>query len=256
MTNIEIAKQLLTSFSTGNTEIAQKYLTTDYIQHNLAFATGRDNFVAAINGLEQAPVKTTFENVRAFADGDYVVLQSLYNFAGAGDQIGFDVFRFENGLIAEHWDNLTNIEGNTPSGHTQFDGPTVVSELENTENNKHLVSNFVRDVLRGENPDAITNYFAGDDYLQHNIAIADGLSGLGSAMAEMAAQGVAMVYDRTFKILGQGNFVLAMSEGTFAGKHVAFYDLFRVEDAKIAEHWDIVAEIPAESDWANSNGKF
>ena len=47
-----------------------------------------------------------------------------------------------------------------------------------------------------------------------------------------------------------------LGDGEFGGKPVAFYDLFRVADGKIAEHWDIIEEIPAESEWANTNGKF
>lgn len=256
MTNTEISLDLINSFANGDTNIAQQNLAPNYIQHNLAFGTGRDNFVAAVTGLQQAPVKTTVENLRSFEDGDFVVLQSLYNFSGAADQIGIDVFRFENGKIAEHWDNLTNIEGSTPSGHSQYDGTTTIVDLDKTEANKQLVSNFVRDVLRGENPDNLTLYFDGDNYIQHNVGIADGLSGLGAALASMAEQGVTMVYDKTVKVLGQGNFVLAMSEGSFGGKHVAFYDMFNVNDNKISEHWDIIQEIPAESEWVNENGKF
>ena len=37
-------------------------------------------------------------------------LQTAYNFAGAGEQVAFDIFRFdENGLIAEHWDVMETI---------------------------------------------------------------------------------------------------------------------------------------------------
>lgn len=57
-------------------------------------------------------------------------------------------------------------------------------------------------------------------------------------------------------MLGEGNFVLAISEGNFAGQHSAFYDLFRVDNGKIAEHWDTIAAIPARDQWKNTNGKF
>jgi predicted SnoaL-like aldol condensation-catalyzing enzyme len=65
-----------------------------------------------------------------------------------------------------------------------------------------------------------------------------------------------MRYDRVHRILGKGNFVLAVSEGSFAGTPSAFYDLFRVEAGKIAEHWDTIEAIPPRSDWKNANGKF
>ena len=65
-----------------------------------------------------------------------------------------------------------------------------------------------------------------------------------------------MTFTKVHKILGEGNFVLTVSEGEFGGKHVAFYDLYRVQNGKIAEHWDTMQEIPAKADWKNSNGKF
>jgi hypothetical protein len=54
--------------------------------------------------------------------------------------------------------------------------------------------------------------------------------------------------------VAEGNFVFAASEGTFSGKPTAFFDLFRVDNDKIAEHWDVMADIPAKM--ANGNGKF
>ena len=60
--------------------------------------------------LASAPVKTTVSNIRAFEDGDKVFLQTVYSFAGAGEQVAFDIFRFdEKGLIAEHWDVMETI---------------------------------------------------------------------------------------------------------------------------------------------------
>jgi predicted SnoaL-like aldol condensation-catalyzing enzyme len=48
--------------------------------------------------------------------------------------------------------------------------------------------------------------------------------------------------------------VFAASEGTLGGKPTAFFDLFRVDNGKIAEHWDVIAEIPTKM--ARGNGKF
>ncbi|ABZ76731.1 conserved hypothetical protein [Shewanella halifaxensis HAW-EB4] len=65
-----------------------------------------------------------------------------------------------------------------------------------------------------------------------------------------------MKYDTNHKVLGEGNFVVSISEGVFANEHVAFYDLFRLDNGKIVEHWDTIETIPAQSEWKHTNGKF
>lgn len=257
MTNLQKALELINTFATGDTEKAKSLLAEGYIQHDLAYGTGRDAFLGSVHYLASAPVKTTVQNIRAFEDGDKVFLQTVYNFAGAGEQVAFDIFRFdENGLIAEHWDNLAAKAAPNPSGRTQTDGTTVVTDLDKTEENRKLVENFLVDVMQGQHPEKTASYFDGDTYLQHNTSIADGLSGLGKALAALAGQGVQMIYTTTHQVLAQGNFVLAVSEGTFGGAPTSYYDLWRVENGKIAEHWDVMETIADQSTWQNSNGKF
>ena len=95
-----------------------------------------------------------------------------------------------------------------------------------------------------------------DGYIQHNSGIADGVSGLNAALGALAEQGISMVYDEVHMVLAQGNFVLAVSEGTFGGAPTSYYDLWRVENGKIAEHWDVMETIADQSTWQNQNGKF
>lgn len=256
MTNKEKALAIIGTFATGDTAKAKELLAEGYIQHNLAYGTGADAFVGAVEYLASAPVKTTVDNIRAFEDEDKVFLQTVYNFAGAGEQVAFDIFRMDSdGRIAEHWDNLTAKAEANPSGHTQIDG-TVEKKNVDKEETRKIVGSFVGDVLRGENPDRLTSYFDGDNYIQHNTAIADGLSGLGAALETMAKQGIQMIYNKTHFVLADGDYALAVSEGTFAGAATSFYDLFRVENGKIAEHWDVMETIAHETAWKNQNGKF
>ncbi len=256
MTNIEKAKALILTFTNGDVEVAQKLLKDDYIQHNLSYATGKDAFIGSVTYLASAPIKTTLKVIREFEDKDKVVLQSIYNFAGAGEQVAFDIFRFEDGLIAEHWDNLTLLAKPNPSGRTQIDGNTLITPNKNTEKTREIVKNFLHDVMQNKAPEKTTSYFNGDMYLQHNTDIADGLSGLGLALEALAKAGIQMIYDKVHMVLACGDYALGVSEGTFGGKPTAYYDLWRVENGKIAEHWDIMETILDKSKWANSNGKF
>ena len=257
MTNTQKALELINAFANGDTEKAASLLAEGYIQHNLAYGTGRDAFVGSVAYLASAPVKTTVNNIRAFEDGDKVFLQTVYNFAGAGEQVAFDIFRFdENGKIAEHWDNLAAKAEPNPSGRTQIDGTMELKDLDKTEANREVVKNFLYDVMQGNHPEKTPDYFDGDTYIQHNTGIADGLSGLGAALAAMAEQNIQMIYNTVHQVLAQGNFVLAVSEGTFGGAPTSYYDLWRVEDGKIAEHWDVMETIADKSTWQNQNGKF
>ncbi|ABV38210.1 conserved hypothetical protein [Shewanella sediminis HAW-EB3] len=248
------AVALLNSIETGDRG-AVAYVNPDkYTQHNLAVADGLAGFGALLQALPKGSAKVDIK--RAFQDGDYVFTHTDYNFFGP--KVGFDLFRFEDGLIVEHWDNLAEKAAPNPSGRTQIDGPTTVIDSDKTEQNKALVADFVDTILVNGDFAQLGRFIDKGDanYLQHNTGIADGLNGLGKALEEMAKQGIKMVYTKNHIVLGEGNFVLSISEGSFGGEHVSFYDLFRVENDKLVEHWDIIEPIPTKDRWKNNNGKF
>ena len=255
ISNKEKAVALLKAIETGASEPIGYVNAENYKQHNLGVEDGLDGFGRALAGLANYPEKAKVNTVRAFEDGDYVVCQTDYNFYGP--KAGFDIFRFEDGKIVEHWDNLQETPKTAnPSGHTMLDGITEIKDLDKTAENKTLAENFVKDVLMGQHPEKLTSYFDGNNYIQHNPGIADGLDGLGAALAAMAQQGIEMKYDTLHKVLGKGNFVLTVSEGYLGGIHTSYYDLFRIESGKIAEHWDTIESILPEDKRLNANGKF
>lgn len=255
LTNKEKAVQLVESIESGDKEPVLFINSEKYTQHNLAVADGIEGFTEVLSMLPKGTAKAKV--VRAIEDGNYVVTHTDYNFFG--DKVGFDIFRFENGKIVEHWDNLQEKEDElNPSGRTQLDGDTTIVDIEKTEENKKIVSNFIQDILIGGKMDKITTYIGEEkeDYLQHNPSIGDGLQALGQAMARMASENMPMVYSKNHIILGEGNFVLAVSEGEFINEPASFYDLFRLKDGKIVEHWDSIETIPPKDEWKNKNGKF
>ncbi len=250
--NKQMVLALLKSIETGAHEPVGYINPKKYIQHNISVADGLAGFGALLQQLPQNSARVN--TVRAFQDGDFVFTHTDYNFFGP--KIGFDIFRFENGKIVEHWDNLQETAKPNPSGHTMVDGTTEIKDLDKTLANKNLVKGFVEDILVNGKMEKLSAYFDGDNYIQHNPNIPDQLSGLGGALAEWAKQGITMKYDRIHMVLGEGNFVLVVSEGHLAGTLTSFYDLFRVENNKIAEHWDVIESIPSKENWKNSNGKF
>ena len=252
-----VLKAATALFVDFDAQAAGTLLKEDYIQHNPAVPTGAAPLLGFLPALKASGLSV--KPHRVLSEGNLVVLHSTYENAQAfGDQtlVAFDVFRVEEGKVAEHWDNL---QGDVPasqtrSGHAMTDGESEIRDPEKTEENRALVAGFVNDVLLGHAPDRITDYISTETYIQHNPMVGNGLDGLGTALAAMAEAGMALAYSKLHLLVAEGNFVFIASEGKLGDTPTAFFDLFRVEAGKIVEHWDTVSAIPSEM--AHSNGKF
>ncbi|NGM64144.1 hypothetical protein [Sphingobacterium sp. SGR-19] len=226
---------------------------TSYKQHNPNVATGLQ---AILDLHDQMPMDKVYTNVvRKFQDGDYGFVHVDYFLFEP--TVAFDIHRFENGISVEHWDNLqTNPKKLNKSGRTMTDGKTKAKDHHKTEVNKALVEEFVQKVLINGQIELISNYFNGDELIQHNPHMDDGVHEFLNVLQQWSIEGKPQIYNKIHKVLGEGNFVLVLSDGTFKGDHVAFYDLYRVEEDKIIEHWDVVEKIPEPEKQKNDNGKF
>ncbi|MFY0597380.1 MAG: nuclear transport factor 2 family protein [Cognatishimia sp.] len=256
MTPTETVLSALTAlFVNFDGEAARDLLAPGYIQHNPNVPTGAEAVIGFLPALKDSGFEATTH--RVISEGDLIVTHNTYNnsqLLGADSLVSFDVFRVEDGKVVEHWDNLQAPLAETASGRSMTDGTATVTDLDKTAENKALVKGFVTDVLHGKAPEKITDYISTETYMQHNPYVADGLEGLGTFLAGLAESGTTLAYTETHMVVAQGNFVFTASEGVFGDAPTAFFDLFRVEDGKIVEHWDTVEEIPAEM--AHENGKF
>jgi predicted SnoaL-like aldol condensation-catalyzing enzyme len=258
MTNKQIVGAFLGAVMKLDTATMRQVANADYIQHNPFVPTGLEPFIGLLPVLKEHG--TYAENVRMFQDGDFVFMHNIWRNAkpfGTDEMVAFDIIRVdENGKVVEHWDAMTVLVKETASGRTQTDGPTTVEDLDKTEANKALAVSLIEDVLMGKNPGKIAEYISSEEYHQHNPQIKDGLTGIVEAVAYLTSQNNMFKYTKIHKVLGEGNFVLTVSEGEWnGGKKHAFYDLFRMKNGKIVEHWDVIQEVPTEG-LAHDNGMF
>ncbi len=135
-------------------------------------------------------------------------------------------------------------------------GVTTAKDLEKTEENRQLVNKFVQSVLIENRIKELPDYVA-NSYIEHNPNMEDGLSALQNHLSAQGTDSNVLVqYQKTHRILAEGDFVLSICEDHLNGVHTSFYDLFRIEEGKIAEHWDIIDTVPPRSEWNNDNGKY
>jgi len=99
----------------GHTEMAEQFFTKEYIQHNPNVKSGRDELVAYIK--KTRPVRPltddiAFPVIAIMAEGDLVTVATVAMIEDAENpgqkyaNTHFDMYRIENGKIAEHWDHV------------------------------------------------------------------------------------------------------------------------------------------------------
>jgi predicted SnoaL-like aldol condensation-catalyzing enzyme len=97
-------------------ELADQFMTKDYLQHNPNAETGMDGFVAYFKALPGGPqpIPDTLDGLISIqAEGDYVTLSFVREYDEPGQpgkkytSTWFDMLRIVDGKVVEHWDNAT-----------------------------------------------------------------------------------------------------------------------------------------------------
>jgi predicted SnoaL-like aldol condensation-catalyzing enzyme len=240
---------VLHAFETGAEEPFAAFDAEHYIQHNPQAEGGAAGLKTLTDIIKVIPAPLIkMRALRVFQDGDMVFTHSHADLFGK--KAVFDVMRFSDGKIVEHWDNFEDAAGENPAGHTMTDGPVAATDLDKTIANKSLILRYVDDILMKGRVDKISEYLDGQNHIEHRAGGVDGAAALIEWLPSRPR------YQWVHRVLGEGSFVLVMSEGRAKEVPMAFYDLFRVADGRIAEHWSVVEAIPPHSSWKNLNGKF
>jgi predicted SnoaL-like aldol condensation-catalyzing enzyme len=120
------------------------------------------------------------------------------------------------------------------------------------EANKKLVADFYQELFGDKNIDAIDKYI-GDTYIQHNPALPDGKDVLKQGATQWFKGAPKEKID--IQHLGaDGNFVYIHTKAKMGDKTNSVIDIFRIENGKITEHWDVIQEVPKTS--ANPHPMF
>jgi predicted SnoaL-like aldol condensation-catalyzing enzyme len=236
--------KLLKGIETGDPEAVTVVNEDKYIHHNPQPHEGSEGLAALFKRLAKTSPKVNI--VRIFEDGEYVFAHTEYDFSSRN--IGFEIFRFEDGYAVEHWDNIQKRAEQKGLGCSVIDGVTEVTDHEFTEINRNIIQAFVDNILIQRNIEKSGCYINQEQYTEHNAAFKDILS--------ITNKPLLLRYDKNHRILAEGNFVLSVCEGYSKKVLYSFFDLYRLKDKKIVEHWNTTEKIPSKDKWRNNNGKF
>ena len=245
-TNIETVHAVFEAIGARDVDRAIQYVNPHFVQHNPYLAAGVEGFRQYILG--STPEQLDLKVVRTFEDGPFVVTQVK---AGRAGENMFAVYRFQDGLIAEHWAFSSSGAPPNQSGHTQIDGPIEAKHLEDTDKNKAFTRKYYETFHIAGDHSHNHDYFTGDLMIRHEPGVRDGV-------AEFLRDVEVLMQHRTIDevklLLGQGDFVFIAAKGTHEGAPCAYIDLYRVEGEKIVEHWGFPAKVPPQEEWKNNHG--
>jgi predicted SnoaL-like aldol condensation-catalyzing enzyme len=133
-----------------------------------------------------------------------------------------------------------------PAAHAADTGPM--------EENKKVVLQFYEAAINRKDFDAAAK-FLGSYYTQHNPKAADGAEGLKAFLAFLRDK-FPDYHSEIKRVFADGDYVILHVHNvpTPGSRGNAIIDIFRLENGKVVEHWDVRQEIPEQA--ANSNTMF
>jgi predicted SnoaL-like aldol condensation-catalyzing enzyme len=259
-----------------------KFAKPDFIQHNplmddgvAAHRTYMDKIFGAARPTPAPPPQAHVIDL-VLVDGDlFSVMHHAVNADGTG-RLFVDLWRVEDGKIAEHWDVIQDMPLDSAMPHRNgmgcgfqtYDaakarpdsvtGPACGTPDPKVTREQSLANYkaYVDEVGKGDVVSAIETWFH-PAYKQHSPIIADGKQGaIDYLMAEWGKKDAPKPILGEQRIVAEGDFVLVHYMYRLEGVpgEEAHIDVFRFKDGKISEHWDVKQEVPATS--ANGRGMW
>jgi predicted SnoaL-like aldol condensation-catalyzing enzyme len=256
-------------YSAGQIDAVDRYFSPGYQEHSQIRLNGINALKAQVSAevprLDEAPA-TLPDLVTLIAEGDFVVLAQVSHYAepdGSGNTYSstrFDLYRIEDGLIAEHWDSmqirpdlgLPVSRQSAPLPVVGVQGLAQHALLLNADAqlfaNKRLAYDLWRH-LPEAGREEMAELYLDPIYIQHNPNAATGREGVKEYFSRRPDSSIdTWLEDPLVAIVAEGDLVVQVLQeerphpDTGETYYVAWFDMFRVQDNLVIEHWDTASK--------------
>ncbi|MEN0055417.1 MAG: nuclear transport factor 2 family protein [Mucilaginibacter sp.] len=218
-------------------ELIPEFVREDYIQHNPTVKQGRAGITDVINYLKTLPPPPEDAKspiIRAIQEGDLVITHLDISFMGKRMAV-IDLFKLKDGMLAEHWDAIQTLPDQSGEAITATNGTSEIDIHVSTTESKHVVEEFYKAIVEKKPAEN----FIHEDYVEHDLSAIQSGKNLFDYLNTNPDRSI-----KLHRIIGEGNFVTVQSEFKRDGKGYVFYEIFKVTDHQIAEHWSVEQAIP------------
>jgi predicted SnoaL-like aldol condensation-catalyzing enzyme len=245
----------------GHLELAPKYMAEDYIQHNPNISTGRAAFVELFGHFVRPhaiEAQLSPAPVIQFAKGDYVVFvwkrhdKDPADPSKTYDYNSFDLIRVQNGKIQEHWDSVAPMPTASPVIPGVGPQPVEPKLTAQEAKNQAIATVEFKDILQYGHIELADKVMA-ENYIQHNPNVPGGRAAFVNFFSRfLKPEPIKAEWkDKPALILTSGNLVLFLFNRTTKDsadpskvRKWYWFDMVRVDDGKIQEHWDMAKKNP------------
>ncbi|MEM7127606.1 MAG: nuclear transport factor 2 family protein [Chloroflexota bacterium] len=234
----------------SNESVARNF-TQDFIQHNPFSADGQEHLMT------MTQFTFVWEPARWVVDGDIVAYQGMYTATNPLDPenplLCVDMWRIEDGKIAEHWDALTILPFGKLAAKLAGGGDGLKDVPEATvAANKAMAERFMREVLQNGNTAELDNLLS-DSFAHHSENGEVGKDGVISWINSLGGS----VPSDVKRVIGSGDLVMVHSHITHPDYNVANFDIFCFgDDSKITDHWSTSQAIAKPGETQNPHPHF
>jgi predicted SnoaL-like aldol condensation-catalyzing enzyme len=254
-----------TVLNAGHLEAADRLVAADYIQHSPFQKSGRDALketFSVIPRREEIPAEMRPAPVTIVAEDDLVVFVAVEELpepdgSGTYTTTHFNLFRARDGQLVEHWHpdqtppcpDLPSAAAGGPQPVSGARGTAQYALLEAASpelaNNKRLVFDTWRQLVDAGREEVAELYLA-EDYIQHNPNAATGRAGARAYFATRDDLPIeTSLRQDLVAMIAEGDLVVQVLRVELPNPYragetytTAWFDLFRIADGRLAEHWD------------------
>ncbi len=110
-----------TAYLGDPSKAVEKYVGSEYIQHNPAVGDGKQAFIEYFDEMARDYPDKEIKFVRAVAEGNLVALHTHQTWPGNVQYVTMDFFRFDDqGKIVEHWDSIQEVPSESKNGNPMY----------------------------------------------------------------------------------------------------------------------------------------
>lgn len=250
-TSVAAQKRLATAvvkgLARGETRIVDRAFQQDFVDHAVPGAANSGDLKKQVRERHRAHPHAQARVYRVLGEGDLVFVHS--NLILDPDTRGFavaDIYRFAGGRIVEHWGATEEVPATTVSGNDMFStlsSPRRLSpdpKADPAQTRNAIFGLF--DGLVNRKDLSAWDQFAQAPYYQHSVNTPNGIEAVKEVWGPLITDPTLTI--SLVNIVTDGDLIVAQDVLAKPGLKLLAFDISRVRNGKIVEHWDVLQNLP------------